>query len=662
MEKPVTPSEAPVPPGTESGGMSPRLVVWLILGLAFAVSANSIRNGFAYDDVGIIQANPLVHGLGNLRDILTTPYWGGWGKTNTNYRPVLVLSFALNHAWTGLNPWSYHLVNVLLHTTVVGLLFHLLRRHGIAFRTAAAATTLFAVHPVHTEAVANVVGRAELLAAVFFGLSWWSWDVFRRGRMADLWSNADPVAGPSLGREFRLFFFLAAMAAFLLAILTKEHTVTLPVILVAIECFHWRNWTDRGMSTDDECRNFLSFRFLAPYAGFAVVMALFIVFRRIVTGKVLGDSGNLSIVESLSRPGQFATMTAAVLEWVRLLILGYPLKPLYDQNNFQLTEVMTFRSWLGLAWLIAFAWFGWVNRQRKVILTFCVVFFFITASIYSNLFFSFGSLIAERALYLTSISACLLGGYLFGMGRESTRNWQKVLALALFVGVCSWYAVVSVTRNRDWNDNRTLFMSFLETDPGHPTAALGLATILQEEGNHAAAARLYLSALAKDSGNLQARTGLGICAFAAGDQPEFERIFTEIFNEEPPDLKPYAVQWGISHKVYGEFLARTGRLDLARQHLERADTLFPHFPEIQKSLADVYLLNGAPARAIPFYRQVLKRNPALISERNNLGVALMRIGKNEDAEAEFREVLRRQPDNHSARANLDFLERKKNAK
>lgn len=661
METPVTPSETPVQPRA-AVGVSPRLVVWLILGLAFAVSANSILNGFAYDDVGIIQANPLVYSLSNLREILTTPYWGGWGTTNTNYRPVLVLSFALNHAWTGMNPWSYHLVNVLLHTMVVGLLFHLLRRYGIGFRTAAATAALFSVHPVHTEAVANVVGRAELLAAVFFGLAWWSWDVFRRGRMTGLWNDATPAAGPPLGRESRLFFFLATLAAFLLAILTKEHTVTLPAILITIEFFHWRNWTDRGIPANDECRDFPSFRFLAPYAGFGVVLALFIIFRRIVTGLVLGGSGNLSIVESLSRPGQFATMTAAVLDWVRLLVLGYPLKPLYDQHNFQLAEAMTFRSWLGLAWLVSFAWFGWVNRRRKVVLTFCVVLFFITASIYSNLFFSFGSLIAERALYLTSISACLLGGYLFNAGRESTRNWQKALALGLFVGFLSWYAAVSIMRNRDWHDNRTLFTSFLATDRGHPMAALGLATILQEEGNHDGAARLYATVLANDPGNLQARTGLGIRAFAVGNQPECDRIFTEMFAEEPPDLKPVAVQWGICHKVYGELLAKTGQIEQARVQLERANVLFPNFPDIQKSLADVYLLEGAPARAIPLYRQVLERNPTLIAERNNLGVSLMRIGKNEEAEAEFREVLRRQPDNRSAGANLDVLERKKNTK
>ncbi len=660
MEQSVTLSETSRQ-SVSPRGISPRMVVWLILGLAFAVSANSIRNGFAYDDVGIIQANPVVHSLGNLRDMLTTPYWGGWGKTNTSYRPVLILSFALNYAWTGLNPWSYHFVNVLLHTAAVALLFHLLRRHGVGFRAAAAAATLFAVHPVHTEAVANVVGRAELLAAVFFGLAWWSWDVFRRGRMTKLWSDETPAAGPPIGRERRLFLFLAALAAYLLAIFTKEHTVTLPAILVTVEFFGWRGWTDRRISTDDDDREFLSFRFLAPYAGFGIALALFIVLRRLATGQILGGSGNFSIVESLSRRGQFATMTAAVLDWVRLLILGYPLKPLYDQYNFQLAETMTFRSCLGLAWLAAFAWFGWVNRRRRVVLTFCVAFFFITASIYSNLFFSFGSLIAERALYLTSISACLLGGYVFDLGRESTRTWQKALALALFAGVCSWYAAVTVTRNRVWNDNRALFTSFLETDPGHPTAALGLATILQEEGAHDAAARLYVSVLANDPGNLQARTGLGIRAFAVGDRGEFERIFTEMFAEEPPDLKPVAVQWGISHKVYGELLAKTGRLDLARQQLERADTLFPNFPEIQKSLADVYLLDGAPARAIPFYRQVLERNPALIPERNNLGVALMRSGRNEAAEAEFREVLRRQPDNRSALANLEFLERKKNA-
>ncbi len=622
--------------------VSPRIVVWLILGLAFAVSANSIRNGFAFDDIGIIETNPQLANHTNPLQFFKQGYWQNWSSDNGSYRPVLMLSFLANHLWTGLNPWSYHLVNVLLHTANTGFLILLLRRHGVGMRVTAAAAILFAIHPIHTEAIANTVGRGELLAFFWMALAWLCWTLFRK-----------PPISPE-NRRTRWGWFAASLFVYLLAILTKEHTLTLPALLFLVELLLWKP------DALPEAAPYRPARLL-PYSGFAL-MFLICLAARMSVNSVLTSTGEQGVVH-LPFFQRLVTMSAAAAEWLRLLTVGYPLRPVYDQSNFRFLQTPDWRAWVGLGWLLGLAWIGWRARRKAPIVSFAVGFWFITASMMSNLFFSTGSVIAERMLYLPSVAFAILAAWLFDLGwRQSKGTPYQIVFPVCFTALCMWYGAVTVFRNPDWRDNQALFTAFLKTDPGHPVAAVALATISQGQGNQAEAERLYLLTLARVPGNLHARTGLGICAFTNGNLPEFERIFTSMLAEEPRDLQPVSAQWGIVHKVYGELLAKSGQLPRARQQLDRANILFPNFPEIQQALADVCLLDGAPDRAVPIYRTLIARQPDSVQIRNNLGVALMRLGRDDEAATEFREVLRVNPDYRSARLNLDFLERKKMGK
>ncbi|TPW17836.1 MAG: hypothetical protein FD129_214, partial [bacterium] len=141
---------------------------WLLLVgfTAFLVYVTTLGNGFAYDDGVIIEESPLVTEPARMGEVFTTPYWGSKAGGGL-YRPVATLSYALNHRVHGLKPFGYHLVNVLLHAAV-SVLLTLLALQYLPLAAAGLAGLIFAVHPIHTEAVANVVGRAELLSAVGF--------------------------------------------------------------------------------------------------------------------------------------------------------------------------------------------------------------------------------------------------------------------------------------------------------------------------------------------------------------------------------------------------------------------------------------------------------------------------------------------------------------
>ena len=129
---------------------------------ACAVYLNSIGNGFALDDVFIIHQNARVHDVTAWRYIWLTPYWPFFGTELGLYRPFIIFLYAVQWAIGGGATWVFHVGNVLLHATATLLVFLLLER--LTPRTPALIGALiFAVHPVHTEAVANVVGQAEIV-------------------------------------------------------------------------------------------------------------------------------------------------------------------------------------------------------------------------------------------------------------------------------------------------------------------------------------------------------------------------------------------------------------------------------------------------------------------------------------------------------------------
>src|SRR6185436_17495008 len=195
--------------------LSPLLVLAGLTAVVLLAYGGTLRNGFTFDDHAIIVQNSLIKRMEYRPTLLTSDYWAGVrdpGAAPTIhaglYRPLVLLSFAVNHAAAGLSPWSYHLINVLLHLGVTWLLYAVARQLEFSLQAALAAALLFALHPIHAEAVAGVVGRAELLmsAGVLAGLLW--------GMQGRLWLS---------------------LAAFFLALLSKEQAVMLPALLLLYE-------------------------------------------------------------------------------------------------------------------------------------------------------------------------------------------------------------------------------------------------------------------------------------------------------------------------------------------------------------------------------------------------------------------------------------------
>ncbi|MBI3780688.1 MAG: hypothetical protein HY278_06490 [candidate division NC10 bacterium] len=261
---------------------------WVVAAIALLAYLNSLWNGFVFDDVGIIKENLAIRNLRNLRAIFAAPYWPD-PTADLAYRPLVIFSYALNYAMAaGRTAFNYHLVNVLLHAgnsaLVYSLLVALFSARGLALVAAAA----FALHPIHTEAVASVVGRAELLSNAFLLLSW---------RWYLQWDEAPPRG--------RIRWLAASIVAFALAIFSKEHVVVLLPLLALTDLLRA---SERGLPLGraiwDKCRTAYAW-YLMPIGGYTLA-------RLLVLGRLL--SHNVSMVANPLAHTDFPTRSLTAVK------------------------------------------------------------------------------------------------------------------------------------------------------------------------------------------------------------------------------------------------------------------------------------------------------------------------------------------------------------
>ncbi|HZE88522.1 MAG TPA: hypothetical protein VE404_03190, partial [Verrucomicrobiae bacterium] len=228
--------------------------------LGAVLYAGTLRNGFVFDDIDVVQKNPLAHAPPRVGAILTSHYWAGVQATGNLYRPLTILSFALNDAVTGGAAAGYHAVNAILHGAVSALVVLLAAALGWSPAGALTAGLLFAAHAVHVEAVAPVVGRSELLGALFALAAWLCHRAAVRGATA----------------RARIARGAFAAAFFGLALLSKENAAVLPALVVAADLALDRSAVARRRS-------------LRSAAAMAGILALFLAARAAVVPGVPPD-------------------------------------------------------------------------------------------------------------------------------------------------------------------------------------------------------------------------------------------------------------------------------------------------------------------------------------------------------------------------------------
>ena len=395
-------------------------------------------NGFAMDDLYIIVWNPLVHSVDGMWRAFVTPYWPPdlGGKM---YRPLALASFTLD-GLVGRALW-FHAVNLLWHAGAA-VVVAMLARRWVGAVAALVAGLVFAVHPVHVEAIANVVGRAELMAAVGACLAVYAAVV----KGSPWWSGLALAAG----------------------LLAKENAAVAPGLIV------WAWVLGIGRPPRQ--------RVLVFVGTWLAIAAAYVLLR----GAVLEPYARLqAVAPALVGQSPMAvrlTAVATLADVFRLMVFPLTLRVDYSPaERSVVTSVLDGRCLLGLAvlalWavLLVAAW-----RHGRKVEAFGLGWIAIGFLPVANLFFPVGVLLAERTLYLPSVGLALAAGA--ALGRLSPARLRAVAGVLVLAG-----GIRSAFRVPVWHDDVAVTLSILEDSPNSYRGPARVGAMYQRRGDAAQA-------------------------------------------------------------------------------------------------------------------------------------------------------------------------------
>ncbi|MBI5368987.1 MAG: tetratricopeptide repeat protein [Planctomycetes bacterium] len=696
---------------------------------ACGVYLSTLSAGFAIDDGRIIVGNPLISRLEYLPDLFRCGFWdqdaGGEARTWTDramkasYRPLTVASFNLNfagarllagppacahcraigHTPAALAPWSYHLANLLLHGLVSVLVFVVAGGLGVRPAAAVAAGLVFALHPVHVDAVAWVTQRGELLAAGWSLTAWYCH--LRGGRLR--W------CGPVL---------------YLLGLLSKETCLGLPLLVAGSDVYLGRfqyPWAGRGAGAGAGAEGTGVTGGGAPgarpavgwavYVAYALAVGLYLLARRLVLGglEVPTDIRYFSGVSSLVAALTVARFMVTQYAWG---FLGGRVATDCQRPAFPDAAPDDPVAWLALGalgGLLVFSVVGWA-RRRPAAAALGVVFCGLLPV--SHLLARIGVLGAGRLLYVPSIGVALGLGGLIGRswerggrgGRVAVAGLLLALGAATAAGARQWHSqLTAADRTLGATPDNPLGMgnrAVALAEAGQPRAAralleramrldpslallwynyalvlidlteyaaaraaldraqaldvdppvlahLGRARILDAEGKRPEARREIEAALALDDRSTSAWMSLGEWELAAGNPAAALAAMDRAL--------PWILADGGAELQVGLALRRLGRTTEAGIHLRRATELWPASELAWNGLGLGLEHTGAGGEADAAYRRAIALRAGWADGHQNLGVLLRTQGRVAEAIAEFRSALAAQPGLAEAHAGLAGL-------
>lgn len=434
-----------------------RFAVPLLLVLVTMLTyANSFPGTFIMDDIHIVQNNPLVAQF-DLWRILRSEYWQGIESSGL-YRPLSIFSFTLNRLIFGSEAWGYHLINVLLHAVVSILFWRMLLRWNFTAFQALLAALLFAVHPIHTEVVNQIVGRSELLAALFFLLALTS----------------------AKNNSFRST--LLTCTFFLAALLSKENAITFLLLLPLFDWFF------------SESPKLLRHR-LPLYGSLLSVTIVWLLWRKFGVVHEFPTtvlSPEVTPLAFFSWDGRFLSALLLQGQYIVKLFLPVGLQASYVSSDlpsmvhtiFSLSGLLLVVTLIFVMGLIIYTW------RRRYLLSLIASLYLASFVLTANLFFPIGVTFAERLVYLPSLWFCAgIALCISGMMR-----YDKRLKIAGWLVTGSFLLLLiflTLIRNPDFSSEMRYWQADLRQNPQDYLALVVYAELLSAEGDFAAADATY---------------------------------------------------------------------------------------------------------------------------------------------------------------------------
>lgn len=564
----------------------------LLISLATVPYLNALKGSFVYDDSAMVLENPNVVGRTTLGQLLFDK--GVMPFSGEIYRPIRDISYRIDFLIGKKEPFTYHFTNIILHAfaTLAAYWFMTLLFKDSNMPLLAAA--LFAVHPVHTESVAWVKGRDDILFTLFYFLSLAMYLLYEEGRKRGL-------------------LYLFSLFLFVLSLFSKEMAITLPIVIGLYQ---------------------LIFKRFRPYRllPFFVIAAIYMGLRSYVLGQVAqqGYWGGGFIPTVL-------TMTKGFAQYVRLSFL--PINQCADYFSFPISTGIdpgVVYALLSLSFISVCLF----TVHDKAIL-WGGTFFFATLLPVSNLI-PIKIVIAERFLYLPIFGFCIVFASVLSAVLNNDRSFRVVGGIV----VC-FFILLAYQRNYVWSNEYSLWADTLKKAPGNPRAHYSIGSVLASKGMLEEAIGEYKKAVRLAPHNPDVFSGLGLAYYKKGMIDEATILFKNALKNDP-DHRDARYNLAL---LYHE----QGKIDEAIREYIVLLKLRPDDFEALNNLGLAFFQKGFFEKSLVLYQKMLDIDSKSVAPYNNIGMVYAVMGKRVEAEEWFKKGLIIEPESAETYFNLGYF-------
>lgn len=617
------------------------IIIVFLIAVTFLVYANSFKNEFVWDDSDLIADNDYIKDFGYAGKIFTMSVFGDKTTEFNFYRPVQGLSFMLDYSLWGLNSLGYHITNTILHALNAILVYFIILTIYKSWQTAMISALFFSIHPVQTEAVTYISGRADGLTALFLLIS-----------LIFFIKDA---------HQSRKIFFFASIISFMLALLSKESAIIFPLIIILYSfCL-----------VHKENRSYLLRAYLS---AFLIILGGYLILRTHIFNSPDHSIRNLS--ENLYP--RLLSLGRIIISYIGLLF--FPVG-LHMERSIELVNSIFKVDFLIpclLLGLIIFLGLKAFKRSKAVFFSFG--WFFIFLSPVLNIV-PINALMAEHWLYLPSVGFFTI----IALGASNLLKYKGTFLKRVTIVILSlagiFYSYLTVKRNTEWSNEIGFYENTLRYNPNSPRihmnlglaysakgefekaidelkeairlnpayteAYYNLGNVYLEMGKNVEAVYNYKKALETDPGYFKAHYNLAKTYAEDGRYDDSIRTFKEAIKSNPK----YANVYNNLGLVYSE----KGSLDLAISELNKALELKPDYAEVYYNLGIIYDKKGEFATAIEKFKKAISLNPKLVNANINLGIVYIKQGLYDLADNELKKALELDPNNVLAYYNFGII-------
>jgi tetratricopeptide (TPR) repeat protein len=679
-QAPITPQAAPQQqpktakpqPPKEGMKFSLNLKLSLLLALVtFLVYANTLHNGFVLDDSMVYSKNTIVtQGFHGIPELMKTPRLKGFAYLkNENYRPLSLSMFAVEVGLFGVNATAAHFFNILFFIGCVVLLFLFLDKLFERKKTVVSfiAALLFAVHPIHTEVVANIKSLDEIFCFFF---------AFLTLNLFALYMERGKIWQLALG-----------LVALFCSFLSKETVITFLGIIPIVFFLY--------LNKDKKRAIFMT-------AGAVVVAGIYLSIRTVILNDYGASTSAVEFIDNalVGAPDIASRIATALLTlgmYIKLLFIPYPLSSDYGFHTIpyvgfgNIWVLLTLAIYLGLGVLGLYR----MIKFRKDPWAFGIMFFLATIALFTNIFFLMGSAMGERFLFFASVGFCLLIALCIEkwvIKREMSfpEFVNNKVVLGLVVVLCLAFAGLTYARNADWKDNYTLFKTDLSRMPentrlnyyyGNELAENTFHeekdTVKQKEILHESIACLnkslaiypkytdaytelgtaYLNLRQYDSAAMNFKIAISQSPYQSIAANNLGTVYLRT-NQIPEAIEAYKLAIKIkadfvqAYCNLGSCYMRVKKFDSAIFSLNQCLAIDPGYTEAYMQLGLAYYFDNKFEQSEPFFKKVLEMTPTDVNAANNLGAAYLGQKKYQQALDIFKQLVAGNPNYVNGYSNM----------